>query len=418
MGLLKIGGLLKRVAVSRSSASVGTILSTDQFRAAMARQRAASDRHGHAFSVVVFGLGKTEDLASQLDKLIALLSKRKRLTDEVGWFAKETVAALLPFTAADGAWAMFHDVRQRLVGQGVSVNCQVFTYPSDEHPTRDPQRREELATQRPGTGNGDGNVDGNGNGRARPGRKPADGRVDVGEPSEAITPINGHSGADVRRPARPTAISSDVRPMEPLFARPLPAWKRALDIVGALLALVVFSPVMAITAVAIKLTSQGPVIFCQQRSGWRAEPFTFCKFRSMYVGAEAKKRELMAHNLRTGPVFKMENDPRITPVGRFIRKWSIDELPQLLNVLMGDMSLVGPRPPTLDEVDKYQQWQDRRLEITPGLTCLWQVYARHDKCFDHWVRLDIEYAQRRSFLFDMKILAMTIPAVLSRRGAC
>ena len=114
----------------------------------------------------------------------------------------------------------------------------------------------------------------------------------------------------------------------------------------------------------------------------------------------------------------MTDDPRITPVGRFIRKWSIDELPQLFNVLKGDMSLVGPRPPTLDEVDEYKLWQDRRLEITPGITCLWQIYARHDKCFERWVRLDLEYARRRSFLLDLQILLKTLPAVLSHRGAC
>jgi lipopolysaccharide/colanic/teichoic acid biosynthesis glycosyltransferase len=113
----------------------------------------------------------------------------------------------------------------------------------------------------------------------------------------------------------------------------------------------------------------------------------------------------------------MENDPRVTRLGDFLRKWSLDELPQFINVLLGDMSLVGPRPPTLDEVEKYESWHNYRLELKPGITCIWQVYARHEKSFENWVRLDIKYRQKQSFLFDMKLLALTLPAVLSRRGA-
>jgi lipopolysaccharide/colanic/teichoic acid biosynthesis glycosyltransferase len=138
----------------------------------------------------------------------------------------------------------------------------------------------------------------------------------------------------------------------------------------------------------------------------------------MVADADQRKHELMEHNHRTGPVFKMVDDPRITRVGKFLRKWSIDELPQLFNVLKGDMSLVGPRPPTLDEVQEYKLWHDRRLEVTPGITCLWQITARHDKCFERWVRLDLEYARRRSLWLDLQILFKTVPAVLSKKGAC
>jgi lipopolysaccharide/colanic/teichoic acid biosynthesis glycosyltransferase len=137
----------------------------------------------------------------------------------------------------------------------------------------------------------------------------------------------------------------------------------------------------------------------------------------MVVDAERHKRELARFNERTGPVFKMTNDPRVTPIGKFIRKWSLDELPQFFNVLKGDMSLVGPRPPTLDEVEEYEIWQGRRLEVKPGITCLWQVTARQDRDFERWVRLDIEYERRQSFLFDLKILFMTPFAVISRKGA-
>ena len=137
----------------------------------------------------------------------------------------------------------------------------------------------------------------------------------------------------------------------------------------------------------------------------------------MNVDADEKKSELLQFNERTGPVFKMENDPRVTRLGFFLRKWSLDELPQFINVLLGDMSLVGPRPPTLDEVEKYQSWHNYRLEIKPGITCIWQVYARHEKSFENWVRLDIKYRKEQSLLLDMKLIALTLPAVLSRRGA-
>lgn len=209
-----------------------------------------------------------------------------------------------------------------------------------------------------------------------------------------------------------------VYALESFFHKRIPIWKRAMDIVGSISCIIIFSPIMLAIACAIKLTSKGPVLFKQQRSGFGGKPFSFYKFRSMVVDAECMKNDLLEYNHREGPVFKMKDDPRITRIGNFIRKWSLDELPQLFNVMLGDMSLVGPRPPTLDEVARYEKWQDWRLEIKPGITCLWQIYARDDKSFDNWVRLDIEYIERRSLLLDMKILFNTVPAVLSCRGAC
>lgn len=204
---------------------------------------------------------------------------------------------------------------------------------------------------------------------------------------------------------------------ERLFLVELPNWKRAVDIVGSSVGIMLFAPVMAIVAVAIKLTSPGPVLFRQMRTGSGGRRFTFYKFRSMVTDAEFRKRELMCHNHRQGPVFKMANDPRVTPLGRFIRKWSLDELPQLFNVLGGAMSLVGPRPLPHDESARQDGWHNRRLDVTPGITGLWQVSARDDDSFDHWVRLDIEYIKKRSLALDLRILVRTLPAVLSRKGA-
>lgn len=202
-----------------------------------------------------------------------------------------------------------------------------------------------------------------------------------------------------------------------IFYRRFPLWKRILDICGALVCIVLSSPIMLVTAIAIKLDSRGQVFFIQKRAGLGEAPFNCYKFRSMHEGADQMRAALLSHNERNGPVFKMKDDPRITRVGKIIRKWSIDEIPQFFNVLKGDMSLVGPRPPVLDEVTHYLNWQSRRLEIKPGITCLWQVYKRHSSSFEDWVRLDIEYSKNVSIFLDLKILLLTLPAVLSRRGA-
>jgi lipopolysaccharide/colanic/teichoic acid biosynthesis glycosyltransferase len=223
-----------------------------------------------------------------------------------------------------------------------------------------------------------------------------------------------------RRGERNTRFHARIEPdsSHALFARPIPLWKRALDIVGASAVLAVASPVMIAVAIAIKITSPGPILFAQKRGGLGGKPFDLYKFRSMSVDAEARKADLMKFNERSGPVFKMTHDPRVTTIGRFIRKTSLDELPQLFNVLKGDMSLVGPRPLPKSEERGYDHWHWRRLDVKPGLTCIWQVTCRHDKDFDRWVRLDLEYIAKRSLLLDLKLLFQTIPAVLAQRGAC
>jgi lipopolysaccharide/colanic/teichoic acid biosynthesis glycosyltransferase len=193
--------------------------------------------------------------------------------------------------------------------------------------------------------------------------------------------------------------------------------KRALDVAGSGALLVLTSPVLLATAVAVRLESPGPILFRQERVGKYGERFTCYKFRSMYVDAEERKKELMALNEADGPVFKMKEDPRVTRVGRIIRKLSIDELPQLLNVWRGEMSLVGPRPAVPKEVAAYQFDERRRLEAVPGLTGLQQVSGRSDLDFKRWVELDLEYIAEQSLLKDIEILIKTIPAVISGKGA-
>ena len=213
------------------------------------------------------------------------------------------------------------------------------------------------------------------------------------------------------------------RPILVFRSTPEEGWQRlakqALDMVGALLFLVVFSPVFVLVAAIIRFTSPGPVLFRQKRSGLNGRPFTMLKFRSMVTDAEQLKAELQALNEMEGPVFKLSNDPRVTPIGRFLRRWSIDEWPQMLNVLLGDMSLVGPRPLPVDEVRRFDDFAHRRrLSVKPGLTCLWQVNGRNQVTdFRDWVRLDLEYIDNWSFWLDLKILLRTIPVVIVGTGA-
>jgi exopolysaccharide biosynthesis polyprenyl glycosylphosphotransferase len=204
-------------------------------------------------------------------------------------------------------------------------------------------------------------------------------------------------------------------------AHPRPLWasalKRTIDVVGAIIGLGITLPFWPLTALAIKLESPGPVFFVQRRCGLRGRTFPFCKFRTMRVDAEERFADVAKYNEVSGPVFKMKNDPRLTRVGRFLRKYSIDEIPQFLNVLVGHMSLVGPRPPIPGEVTLYELEHRRRLSVRPGLTCLWQVSGRSLIPFEDWVRLDLQYIDGWSLLLDLRILLRTLPAVLKADGA-
>jgi len=193
--------------------------------------------------------------------------------------------------------------------------------------------------------------------------------------------------------------------------------KRALDVAVAATVLVVLAPVLLVVAALVKATSGGPMLFRQQRAGLGRQPFTLLKFRSMHADAEARRHELRPHNEMGGPVFKMRDDPRVTPLGRILRRTSLDELPQLVNVLRGDMSLVGPRPLPLDEDAHLDARFRRRHDVLPGLTGLWQVSGRNDLPCHRMLELDLEYVERRSFGLDLRILLATVPAILTGRGA-
>ncbi|HUF52052.1 MAG TPA: sugar transferase [Longimicrobiales bacterium] len=194
--------------------------------------------------------------------------------------------------------------------------------------------------------------------------------------------------------------------------------KRGLDVVMAAAAIVALLPACAIIAFAVKLTSRGPIFYEWRVLGRHARPFIGYKFRTMVVDADVLKVRFLADNEMHGPAFKLRNDPRVTPLGRWLRKYSIDELPQLWSVVKGDMSLVGPRPPSAEEFVQFEPWQWRKLSVTPGITCLWQVAGRSEiNDFAEWAALDLEYIRRWNLWLDLRILLRTVPAVLSARGA-
>jgi lipopolysaccharide/colanic/teichoic acid biosynthesis glycosyltransferase len=195
------------------------------------------------------------------------------------------------------------------------------------------------------------------------------------------------------------------------------AGKRAFDLVVGLLVFVLVLPIFPLIALMIKLDSGGPVFYRQDRVGRGGRPFRFYKFRSMYREADRRLAELQHRNEQDGPVFKIRSDPRITPVGQFLRRSSMDEIPQVINVLRGEMSIVGPRPPLPAEVARYLPWHRRRLDVKPGITCLWQIAGRSQIGFDEWMRLDMQYLRTRGLRTDLAIFLKTLPAVMARRGA-
>lgn len=213
------------------------------------------------------------------------------------------------------------------------------------------------------------------------------------------------------------AVNVTTEPLENLFLHPHPRWKRAVDIAVSFLGLLFISPLLAVIAAVVKLSSPGPVLFRQTREGHGGRLFTILKFRTMRVGADAEKAQLRAESEQDGPAFKLQDDPRVTALGRFLRKTCLDELPQLWNVLRGDMTLVGPRPLDYRESSKIARWGRRRLHVMPGLTCIWQVHGKSKVTFHEWMRMDIRYSQRVSFGYDMKLVLQTLKQMLLQRAS-
>ena len=392
-----------------------TIYSQEQTDNAIHRERCRADRTGQPFSLVLFRLPRSIGPTRSCLRLARTVLARSRGTDEVGWYDDDTVCALLPDTAGDGAYRFADNVNAAAIATFADParrpQVTIYTYPGtwdQPHvPTPTNATPAAPAITQPSAA------------AARP-RTAAELMPFVTRGLTESMPPGTVAVASLPPAAEPSvkADPSAARPLSVLLARPMPWWKRTMDVAGALFGLVAFSPVFAVAAAAIKITEpKGPIFFCQRRAGLGGRPFKICKFRTMCVDAEAKKAALRAISEQDGPAFKLARDPRVTGIGHLLRKTSLDELPQLWNVLKGDMSLVGPRPLPIDEQGGAERWQQTRLDVTPGLTCIWQVKGRSTVTFAEWVRMDVGYIRRRTLWHDVKILAQTVPAVLLRRGA-
>lgn len=347
--------------------STGTVLDRHSFIRQIRREKARSDRSGIPFSLIAVSAGFDTPTGKRLFSDIVHFSReRLRITDDYGQLGPRTFGILLPITSTDGARVVAREYAGRFEGR---IKIETYSYP-------DAWMFDDLA-----------------------------GRPSLESAEDEDDELANHFDSQVRS-----------RAMRPLMERKLPIWKRAIDILATGIGLMVLAPVLVLLALLIKISSPGPVFFTQMRAGRGGKPFRIFKFRSMVVDAERLKRSLAALNEQDGPAFKIKNDPRITPIGNFMRRTSLDELPQLWNVFRGDMTLVGPRPLPCDESAACEPWQLERLQVTPGLTCIWQVYGRSRVTFDEWMRMDLDYIRNCSLALDLKLIWMTVWTSLVKKN--
>lgn len=350
-------------SVRRGSLRASDLRDVGDFHQSAVAERMRVDRNGSPLSILLLRLPADRSAPLDYQFLAGLLQRRLRMTDSAGLLHDGRVGVLLPDTLPAGAWKVASDICEVYPVGHERPDCDVLVYPEP------PGRLTEQPHKRP-----------------------------VKEPV-AVRSTNKTDGS-----------------MDSLFACSLPLWKRSLDIAGASCGLIVSAPAILLAAAAVKLSSPGQAFYTQEREGLGGRRFHIWKLRTMRLDADQLKDSLRPYSEQDGPAFKMMRDPRITRVGRVLRRFSLDELPQLWNVLRGDMSLVGPRPLPVDESLGCLSWQRRRLQVTPGLTCVWQIEGRNVVPFEEWIRMDLHYAQRRSLWYDLKLLLRTPPALIFAKG--
>lgn len=367
----------------------GKILDEAAFRFEIKKERSRVDRRNAGDEFAVVFLDRLTS-AAEIDVLLSDINERLRITDAVGWMG-DRVALLLPETNREGASRVANEVAKVALIYDQRVDSEVLIYPWDDAISSGASEFDDQYRQSSDDDN-DNDDDGNSVGK-----------------SEAASESNFEKSYDHQRQGSATALFS--------VCRPTPIWKRATDIACSVTGLLLLSPLLVMSAVAIKLTSPGPVFFKQKREGKDGEVFNIVKFRTMSNDAEALKDSLRHRSEQDGPAFKLANDPRVTKIGKYLRKTCIDELPQLFNVLAGQMSMVGPRPLPVGESVNCRIWQRKRLEVLPGITCIWQVHGGRNTKFDEWMRMDMEYLRRRSFSYDLKLIFETAFVAVMHKGS-
>ncbi|MFQ5738694.1 MAG: sugar transferase [Acidobacteriota bacterium] len=354
------------------------------FQSVLQLERQRAERSGNPLSLVLFDLEGVNGVQQRSrTTLRELLQERTRSTDTVGWLDRHRLGAVLPYTPYRGALNLAQDVCAQC---GLEIPFRVLTYPSDPPGGTGPSSRQDQTRL-------------------------------SSEPTPE-TPRTSASADEVKRgnPRDPVdARNRDEWPFWPLH--PIPFWKRWIDIAGSLVGLILLSPILALIASAIKVTSPGPVFYEQDRIGYGGKPFRLIKFRTMHAAADQNQHRRYVRELISsgGSLAKLDgkDDPRIFPLGGFLRSSCLDELPQLFNVLRGEMSLVGPRPCLPYEAELFRLWHQRRFDSVPGMTGLWQINGKNATTFAEMIRLDIRYEKNRSFWVDLHILAKTLPAILT-----
>jgi lipopolysaccharide/colanic/teichoic acid biosynthesis glycosyltransferase len=369
----------------------------EDFWVMLERERARVDRNNHQFSVVTFEIHNSYGDSEQTYLLIHVLSKRARSSDLIGWLNHRQVGVFLPDTPISGACKFAADIFQTSPANNFTAKYTVFSYPSGKF------AEEEKKTNYP---------------KVDDMNHVNDDQHFWGVPSNTVTDIVAPTSVVKKQLNNQKAEKSVENVLEKCFSRKLPTWKRSMDIIGSVIGLFLLSPIFLIIAAFIKVVSPGPVFYKQERIGYQGKKFKFWKFRTMKVNSDTQIHRQHLHTLINNeiPMEKLdtEQDPRIIPFGKFLRQSCLDELPQLINVFRGEMSLVGPRPCLAYEAEQYNLWHTRRFDVTPGMTGYWQVNGKNRTTFREMIRLDILYARQMSFGFDIKILLKTIPSIISQ----
>lgn len=362
-----------------------------------------------------------------LKKICKSFRHRLRRTDDIGLVDERQLVVLLPDTDRDGAEIVAVDLIKIAADMNLCLHVELMTYPDVDDQDWDDQQSDVMSdNEETPVGRSSNQSEPS---PSSPSITSAQSAVQMSAqmPSQMvaeprISHVAPEAGADFSpRPKRVKGVHEqavdEYRSLwETCFEKTtcfkIPNWKRALDFTAASLGLIATAPILAACAIGIRMTSKGPAIFCQTRDGLGGKPFTIYKFRTMRTGAEAEQLKLMSLNQQDGPAFKIDDDPRVTKIGKFLRRSCLDELPQLINVLRGDMSLVGPRPLPSHESRQCTNWQARRQTVRPGLTCYWQIHRANDIPFSDWMRMDLRYVEDMSIRTDAKLIFLTIASIV------